>query len=139
VAFLVHGQTDPSGLPCRCATANVPVAEGRNPSVKVCSKPGCPHLQPCPTHMAEDRARRNARVRDYGYGSSNWQQVRKQRHALAQGRCELKLDGCTITATHTHLNPELQGDHRTATIYHARACCASCSGAIDAPRARTAA
>jgi hypothetical protein len=86
--------------------------------------------------MAEDRARRNARVRDYGYGSSNWQTVRKQRHALAQGRCELKLDGCTITATHTHLNPELQGDHRTATIYDTRACCSSCSGAVDAPRSR---
>jgi hypothetical protein len=101
---------------------------------RVCPKPGCPNLQPCTTHEAADRARRNERVKQYGYSSANWQRVRKQRHAIANGFCELRLDGCTINASHTHLDPRLQGDHRAATINDVVACCANCSGAIDAPR-----
>ncbi len=103
---------------------------------RVCSKPNCPHLQPCPVHTLEEQARRNERVKAYGYSSSNWQNVKKKRRAMAAGKCELDLPGCTVIATHTHLDPRLNGDHRHATVYNARACCSSCSGAVDAPRAK---
>ena len=87
---------------------------------------------PCKT---TDTARRTARIKHHGYSSPNWQHIRTRRHQLAAGQCELQLPGCTTIATHTHLNPTLAGDHRHAQLEDTRACCANCSGAIDAPRA----
>jgi hypothetical protein len=107
--------------------------------VTVCAEPGCPRLTDhgarCLEHSAPDRARRNARVAEYGYNREHWQTVRRQRLALAGYRCELQLDGCTEVASHVHLDPRLQGNHDAAQLHDTRACCASCSGAIDAPRA----
>ncbi|HEV8105558.1 MAG TPA: hypothetical protein VGP69_17640 [Gaiellaceae bacterium] len=40
-----------------------------------------------------------------------------------------------MRATHVHLDPRLEGNHDAATLEDCRACCASCSGAVDAPRA----
>jgi len=88
----------------------------------------------CFEHKRLEQNRRNQRVAEYGYSSANWQRVRTRRRILAAGLCELQLPGCTKTATHTHLDPAAKGDHRRATLDQARACCANCSGAIDAPR-----
>ena len=107
------------------------------PILRHCATQGCTRLVlkgRCPQHKAADAQRRNARVKAYGYSSTNWQRIRQLRYAIANGICELKLPGCTSLATHTHLDPAAHGDHRSATIYQARACCANCSGAIDAPR-----
>ena len=107
------------------------------PILRHCATSGCNRLVltgRCAEHKQADSRRRNQRVRDYGYSSTNWQRIRQLRYAIANGICELKLPGCTSLATHTHLDPAANGDHRSATIYQARACCANCSGAIDAPR-----
>lgn len=109
----------------------------------VCATPGCPNLTAgryCPTHQhafdTADSARRNQRVTAYGYNSRHWQRLRRQRLTLAGHRCELQLDGCTEVATHVHLDPRLEGNHAAAQLDDTQACCPSCSGAVDAPRAR---
>ena len=90
----------------------------------------------CDEHKREDWQRRNRRNAVYGYASENWQRVRRERLERAGYRCELRLPGCTETAaTHVHLDPRLKGDHRTAEVADCRACCASCSGSVDAARA----
>jgi hypothetical protein len=90
----------------------------------------------CPTCTAKDSERRNRKATAYGYGRANWQRIRTQRLTLARGLCELQLPGCTTVATHVHLEPELNGNHDAATLADTRACCPSCSGAVDAPRAQ---
>lgn len=109
------------------------------PVLRLCSSSGCNRRVQsgrCPEHERAYRLSKNARVSRYGYGTTHWQQVRTQRHILAAGRCELGLPGCTEVPTHTHLDPALKGNHRIATVADVRACCAQCSGAVDAPRAR---
>jgi len=70
----------------------------------------------------------------YGYNRTHWQQVRKQRLALAGHVCELRINCMGAPATHVHLDPAYRGQHRAARVEHCRVCCASCSGAVDAPR-----
>ncbi len=88
----------------------------------------------CPAHD-HDGDRRAARVSVYGYGRAHWQRLRKQRLAVDGYQCQLGLSGCTGQATHVHLNPALEGRHDDATLADCVSACASCSGAIDAPRA----
>src|SRR5436190_1191983 len=90
----------------------------------------------CPRHD-HARQRRAARVTAYGYGRAHWRRLRKQRLELDGHRCQLRATAlCTGAATHVHLDPALEGRHDQATINDCVSCCASCSGAIDAPRAQ---
>lgn len=107
----------------------------------VCAAAGCRRTIPkgqrlCAEHKAADEARRAGKRRRFGYSRSNWQRIRAQRLVFAAGRCELGLPRCTGAATHVHLDPRLAGNHDLATFDDCRACCASCSGAVDAPRSR---
>jgi hypothetical protein len=106
------------------------------PTLKACV---CGAISPqwrCPACTEKDSAHRSRKVTAYGYGRANWQRIRKQRLTLAQGLCDLRLPGCTVYATHVHLAPELNGNHDAATLADTQACCPSCSGAVDAPRAQ---
>jgi hypothetical protein len=82
------------------------------------------------------RQRGNPKARAYGYNRKNWQQVRRARLELDGYLCRLRLPGCTLQATHVHLDPELGGNHDVATLADCVSACAQCSGAVDAPRAR---
>jgi hypothetical protein len=81
-------------------------------------------------------ADRRSRVRSgYGYGRAHWKRLRIERLEAARFVCELRLPGCALRATHVHLDPRLEGRHDVAVFEDCRACCAACSGAVDAPRA----
>jgi 5-methylcytosine-specific restriction protein A len=113
-----------------------------SPQAKPCAKPGCGRLVPlghrhCDEHAKAEHQRRARKRAAYGYDRQHWRQVRAQRLQLANHQCELQLAGCTVAATHVHLRPELRGAHDLATLDDTRACCASCSGAVDAPRSQT--
>jgi hypothetical protein len=108
--------------------------------LKPCASFGCSRLIPrglrfCREHEAADRARRDEKRARFGYSRPHWRRLRSQRLMLADGLCELQLPGCSMRATHVHLDPRLAGNHDAAAIDDCRACCASCSGAVDAPRA----
>jgi hypothetical protein len=102
---------------------------------RYCPKHGIVDATGCSVCRTDDITRRNRRNTRYGYGRSHWKQVRVERLARAGHVCELRLPGCTRHASHVHLDPRLQGDHDRATFADVRACCSSCSGAVDAPRA----
>ena len=109
--------------------------------MKLCSYGGCGRRVTreegrCPEHARAERQRRDEKTRRYGYRSPHWQRVRRERLELAGYRCELRLNCEGAEATHVHLDPAYRGEHRTALLEDTRACCASCSGAIDAPRAQ---
>jgi hypothetical protein len=112
----------------------------RHPAV--CHQPGCPQLAEgqsrfCPEHARADNARRAAKSQAHGIPGQHWQRLRKQRLLYASRQCELHLDdGCTGTATTVHLDPQLDGDHNTATLEDLRAACSHCHGVADAPRAQ---
>lgn len=89
----------------------------------------------CRDHAAVERVRRDEKRQRFGYSRPHWRRLRVQRLSLAHGLCELRLPGCSMRATHVHLDPRLEGNHDAATLEDCRACCASCSGAVDAPRA----
>jgi hypothetical protein len=89
-----------------------------------------------PQDFVRGPARLNAKIKAFGYGSANWQQIRRARLALDNYTCQLQMDeGCSQRATHVHLSPELQGAHTRATLDDVVSCCAHCSGVVDAPRA----
>jgi hypothetical protein len=81
------------------------------------------------------RRRGSSKARAYGYRRKRWQELRRARLALDSYLCRLRLPGCTLVATHVHLQPELGGNHDVATLADCVSACAQCSGAIDAPRA----
>jgi hypothetical protein len=103
-----------------------------------CGRPIPAGQRYCAEHKRELTQRHTAKTREYGYRRKNWRQVREQRLNLAGHICELKLPGCTTRATHVHLDPGMRGQHDAATLNDCRACCASCSGAVDAPRSHAA-
>jgi hypothetical protein len=106
--------------------------------LRTCAKCGRPGQgRYCPEHQRQENARRTNKVTRYGYKSAHWQAVRKQRLELAGHVCELKLAGCTIRATHVHLPARYEGQHRAADVNDCRACCATCSGAIDGARSHS--
>jgi hypothetical protein len=89
----------------------------------------------CPEHKRAENARRRAKARANGTDTPEWAALSRQRRALA-GRCELQVDeGCTGLPETGHLNPELGGQHRGATLADVRAACRHCHGVVDAPRA----
>jgi hypothetical protein len=106
--------------------------------LSTCAKCGRPcQGRYCPEHQRQENARRTNKVTRYGYKSAHWQAVRKQRLELAGYVCELKLAGCTTRATHVHLPARYAGQHRAADVNDWRACCASCSGAVDGARSHS--
>jgi hypothetical protein len=106
-------------------------------SLRPCLGCGTPTDQArCLTCRQPELARRTAKRQAFGYHSENWQTTRLERLALDGWRCQLRLPGCTERATHVHLDPAKRGNHWTASVDDCVSCCASCSGAIDAPRAR---
>jgi hypothetical protein len=110
--------------------------------MRLCAHGGCGRIIPigerrCPEHRQTEVARRDAKAKAYGYHSPHWQRTRRERLDLARYVCELRLPGCTERATHVHLDPAYRGQHYAAQLEHTRACCASCSGAIDAPRSHS--
>jgi hypothetical protein len=112
-------------------------------ALKTCATCGRPcHGSRCPTHAqahaTTEAARRHRKTKNYGYRRAHWQRIRKLRLIFAGGLCELRLPGCTVYATHVHLDPAFGGNHDAATLADTRACCSSCSGAVDAPRAHMA-
>jgi 5-methylcytosine-specific restriction endonuclease McrA len=90
----------------------------------------------CPLHDRQRLLKRQDRDRRYGYGRSHWRRLKKERLALDNYTCRIRLAGCTLRATTVHLHPDLQGNHDIATINDCISACAPCHGAIDAPRAR---
>jgi hypothetical protein len=108
-----------------------------SPILRACPKCGVRVAPPdryCPIHKAEDNRRRAKKVREYGYGSPHWKRIRAARLALADQICELRIRCNGAKATHVYLDPVLRGEHYRARIEDTRACCAPCSGAVDAPR-----
>jgi hypothetical protein len=108
--------------------------------MRICPTTGCGQLIAstavrCPAHEQEDQQRRRRKVRELGNDRAHWQAVRAARLGIASGLCELRINCSGAPATHVHLLPELEGCHDQATVADCRACCASCSGAVDAPRA----
>jgi 5-methylcytosine-specific restriction endonuclease McrA len=72
----------------------------------------------------------------YGYATSHWLSVRKQRLALDGHLCQLRRDnGCTVRATTVHLDPRCNGNHALATLDNTVSACLHCHGVEDAPRA----
>jgi hypothetical protein len=92
----------------------------------------------CATHQTAENQRQTAKTREYGYRRKHWRTIRKQRLEAAGYVCELQLPGCTTRASHVHLAAEYRGQHDIAELEHTRACCPSCSGAVDAPRSHAA-
>src|SRR5438046_1407735 len=109
--------------------------------MRVCPIRGCGRIIPaterhCPEHKAAERRRRDEKAKRFGYHSAHWQRIRRERLQSAGYVCELRINCNGAQATHVHLDPAYRGRHYAALLEHTRACCASCSGAIDAPRAR---
>lgn len=82
-----------------------------------------------------DNERRHEKAKTNELHSTHWRKTRAERLALAADQCELRLRGCTITATTVHLDPRLAGNHLAATTHDCLAACHHCHGTIDAPRA----
>jgi hypothetical protein len=62
--------------------------------------------------------------------------ARRQARLRRRHICALRLPGCTTQATQVRLDPALEGNHDAAALSRTgQACCAYCSGAIDASRA----
>lgn len=94
---------------------------------KVCPKPGCPNLQPCPTHPPRS-------------SSSPWGKTRTPHERRAQGqlrRAALQRDGyrCTRCGTVDLSGRTLQVHHQRATddyrLDHATILCRDCHKAVD--------
>jgi hypothetical protein len=83
---------------------------------------------------ATENQRRTNLDRAHGLHTAHWRRTRAAVRTRSHGRCELQLQGCTITATTTHLDPRLHGDHRNATIADCLDACHRCHGTIDQPR-----
>jgi hypothetical protein len=71
----------------------------------------------------------------YGYATSHWQTVRKQRLASDGWLCRLRHDGCTVRATTVHLDPHCNGNHLLATLDNTVSACLHCHGVEDGSRA----
>jgi hypothetical protein len=108
-----------------------------SPVLRACAKCGAigvPGESYCARHLKEERDRRAAKHKAYGYNSAHWRAVRLARLEAANYTCEIQLPGCTGLATHVHLAPSARGRHYEARLEDTQAACAACSGAIDAPR-----
>jgi hypothetical protein len=90
----------------------------------------------CAAHQPDDNARRNAKTVAHGVKRAHFQRVRREVLAATGGLCELRLPGCTTTATTVHLHPELAGNHDIATVADCDAACAHCHGVTDGRRSR---
>jgi hypothetical protein len=112
--------------------------------LKPCRTPTCTTLVPlgaarCARHTAlhaSSRPGRHPSTR-HGYGRAHWHRVRRARLALANGQCELRLDGCTHRATTVHLDPRRNADHDHAHLSDCQAACAHCHGVVDGGRSST--
>ena len=73
----------------------------------------------------------NAKHRAYGHHRAHWRRIRAARLTLDGHRCQIRLDGCTGTATSVDLDPRLNGQHDLATLDNTRSACAHCHGKTD--------
>jgi hypothetical protein len=92
----------------------------------------------CPKHQAERnavvRVRKDAQHKIKGYGTAHWKRVRRQRLELDGYLCTIRLPGCERIATTVDLHPDLNGDHRLASIDTTRSACRRCHGTVDGGR-----
>lgn len=85
----------------------------------------------------DEQARRAAKARANGLGTTYWRDLRVAALVRDGGQCVLHVDaGCTRRATSVHIRPELGGDHLAARLEDCKSACAHCHGVVDAPRAR---
>lgn len=106
--------------------------------MKTCRAKGCltliPHGQArCARHAASFTQQRSADIRDAGYRSPHWQQIRSVVLDRAAGQCELRLPGCHHGATHVRIAPELDGNRQAATAATSRAACSKCDPPAGRP------
>jgi hypothetical protein len=115
------------------------------PILKACIRhgiyqPGVPPVPRgrCPRCYREDNQRRSRKQQASGRTTAHWRNVKAQAKALAGYRCQ----SCGVFEQPTprgwlsvHLRPELQGNHRIATVADVVVLCLSCHGSRDAPRA----
>src|SRR5512133_1945585 len=90
----------------------------------------------CPKHQRHENARRSRKAKAHGLKTPHWQKVRQERLALDGGLCTFRLPRCTYYAETVHLDPELRGNHRLATLDNTRSACRRCHGTVDAPRSK---
>jgi hypothetical protein len=107
---------------------------------RTCGRP-LPHgVRRCPEHQAivdaAGNKTRNERAKRGGRTTAYWKRLRLQALERDHNRCTFGLPGCTGTATHVHIRPELQGNHLAAGLADCRSACPHCHGVIDAPRAQ---
>lgn len=92
---------------------------------KPCRDPYCQNLRPCPLHARKPYESRTPRRR---YGSSGWAWQRTVAAVIdaAGGRCQLRLDGCTVRATTADhvLSPRHGGSDEA---WNLRASCGECN------------
>lgn len=96
---------------------------------KVCQTPGCPELQPCPTHAPKPWAGANGtqRRQQRGITGTGWaEQARNERILRRDGHaCQIRGPRCTGRATEVdHRIPLAAGGPDTAA--NKQAACANC-------------
>jgi hypothetical protein len=90
----------------------------------------CPKC--CAETGARDAARRSANNVRLGRNTAHWRRIAARRIIIAEGLCEIGLEGCTGEATTVDLIGG--GDHSRARIEDTRAACRSCHGQVDGGR-----
>lgn len=90
----------------------------------------------CPDCVEKDNQRRHAKSKAYGTTTGYWRKLRARVLERDGHRCQLQHHGCTQVARTVHIDPELGGDHRLATMDRCLSACLHCHGVEDAPRAQ---
>ena len=87
------------------------------------------------TTAAIDNARRHQKQQDHGRNTYAWRRLRMDALNRDNHACQLRLNGCTGTATTVHIDPRLMGDHTLATLDDCTSACTHCHGVVDGARA----
>jgi hypothetical protein len=114
--------------------------------LKLCAQGGCFRRIPagttrCTEHQKAEDQRRNERATRHGRRSAHWRQLRiaaLQRDNYQCQYVDANGEKCGRRATSVHIRPELQGDHRKATLDDCVSMCHPHHGSTDAPRAHQA-
>lgn len=81
---------------------------------------------------------RNEKAKRNGLNLNRWRGPRGLRaQALRRDHHLCQHPGCTNKATTVHIRPELNGDHRRATLNDCTSLCHTCHGRIDGRRSQT--
>jgi hypothetical protein len=115
------------------------------PLVKTCLShgtfvPGSPPIPNgrCPLCYRADKKRRARKQQAAGRTTGHWRLLKAQAKANASYRCQgcgKKEERHSRGWLSVHLRPELNGNHRVATLSDVVVLCLSCHGAVDTPRA----